>query len=170
VPHITIAQGIMSRQHARTYSNAGIELVWGNANYGGSAMTGGERAPAGYADALTRLAEAGCVEIDTSRVYRQGRAEEWLGDALAGLPPDLRGRLSVSTKASPAVGALTYAGVREQAATSLALLRCAELDYSVDIYYLHSPDRAVPIEETLRALDELHREGAFRRLGAASVA
>lgn len=35
----------------------------------------------------------------------------------------------------------------------------------VDIYYLHAPDRRVPFAETLEAINEVHKSGAFRRFG-----
>lgn len=34
----------------------------------------------------------------------------------------------------------------------------------VDIYYLHAPDRTTPIEVTLKAIDELHKEGKFDKV------
>lgn len=38
----------------------------------------------------------------------------------------------------------------------------------IDIFYLHGPDRATPYEDTLRAVDELHREGYFDRFGVSN--
>jgi aflatoxin B1 aldehyde reductase len=35
----------------------------------------------------------------------------------------------------------------------------------VDIWYLHAPDRSVPFEETMREVNELYKEGKFKRLG-----
>ena len=40
----------------------------------------------------------------------------------------------------------------------------------VDIYYLHAPDRSVPFEETLRAVNELHQQGKFVQLGLSNYA
>lgn len=56
--------------------------------------------------------------------------------------------------------------VRAQFAHSLSALR---VDH-VDMLYLHAPDHEVPIMETLRAVDELHREGKFDRLGVSNYA
>ena len=36
---------------------------------------------------------------------------------------------------------------------------------SIDMWYLHAPDRTTPYEVTLKAIDELHKEGKFRRFG-----
>ena len=38
----------------------------------------------------------------------------------------------------------------------------------VDIYYLHAPDRQTPFEETLKAINELHKQGRFRRFGVSN--
>jgi aflatoxin B1 aldehyde reductase len=35
----------------------------------------------------------------------------------------------------------------------------------VDLWYLHAPDRSVPLEETLRAVNELYKQGKFKRWG-----
>ncbi len=35
----------------------------------------------------------------------------------------------------------------------------------VDIYYLHAPDRNTPFEETLAVIDEVYKQGRFRRFG-----
>ena len=36
---------------------------------------------------------------------------------------------------------------------------------SVDIYYLHIPDRSVPFEETAAAINDLYKRGSFKRFG-----
>ena len=40
----------------------------------------------------------------------------------------------------------------------------------MDIFYLHAPDRSVPFEETLQAVDELHKEGKFVQFGLSNYA
>jgi aflatoxin B1 aldehyde reductase len=39
------------------------------------------------------------------------------------------------------------------------------LRIQVDVYYIHAPDRRVPVKDTLSGLDELYKQGAFKRLG-----
>ena len=39
---------------------------------------------------------------------------------------------------------------------------------SVEIFYLHAADRTTPFEVTFKALDELYKEGKFRRLGVSN--
>jgi aflatoxin B1 aldehyde reductase len=112
-------------------------------------------------DAIVALAAAGVAEIDTSRVYRQGKAEEWHGEALRALPAATAAALTVSSKAHPMLGGLGPAALKQQAADTMAQLGVPQLD----IYYLHNVDTATPIEETLKAVDELHQAGVFRRFG-----
>lgn len=38
-------------------------------------------------------------------------------------------------------------------------------DSSIDMWYLHGPDRSVPYEDTLRAVNECYKEGKFKRFG-----
>jgi aflatoxin B1 aldehyde reductase len=56
---------------------------------------------------------------------------------------------------------LRYDAVRRQAVETMALLDVDKLD----IFYLHGVDPATSIEETLRAVNDLHREGIFKRFG-----
>ena len=119
---LVVTLGMEAPLHERTYGPVGVRIVWGNANYGGAMPTGGTEIPAGYTAALQSLIDSGIAEVDSSRVYRQGMAEEWLGQALASLPSEQQQRLSVSTKAAPQVGPLSYDGVRDQAARSMELL------------------------------------------------
>ena len=143
-----------------TYGPCHVRLVWGNANFGGAMPTGGDAMPAGYEKALAALAAAGVTEIDTSRAYRQGKAEEWHGEALRSLPAATSAALTISTKAHP-MFSLRYDALRRQAAESMALLGVDKLD----IFYLHGVDPTTPIEDTLRAVHELHQEGVFSRFG-----
>ena len=57
---------------------------------------------------------------------------------------------------------LSTESVLRQASLSVASV---QLGRPFDIYYLHSVDTATPIEETLRAVDQLYREGVFLRFG-----
>jgi aflatoxin B1 aldehyde reductase len=66
----------------------------------------------------------------------------------------------VASKAHPKFS-LAHDSLLAQAETSLAELG---LDY-IDLFYLHSVDEEVPLEETLRAVDRLHREGKILEFG-----
>ncbi|KAF9922079.1 hypothetical protein FBU30_007831 [Linnemannia zychae] len=93
--------------------------------------------------------------LDTARIYTDGNTEEMMGDL------DLHG-LTVDTKCFPLqLGGLQAAKVRESLELSLKALKTNK----VHVFYLHAPDYATPIEETLKAVDDLYREGKFEVFG-----
>ena len=104
--------------------------------------------------------------FDTADSYNDGEAERLLGRALAGR----RDRAVVATKVGYAKGADgTEEGISEAAirrAVDLSLQRL-NMDW-VDIYYLHRPDRHVPIEESLGTMASLVREGKIRHFGVSN--
>ncbi len=116
--------------------------------------------------------EAGVNLIDTADVYAFGQSEEILGRCVRALHGRRRDDVLVATKCgfgSHDAGALSYDNV---VADCEASLRRLGLDH-IDLYQLHRPDRATPIEETLRALDDLvdarararHRHQQLPRVG-----
>ena len=70
------------------------------------------------------------------------------------------------TTPQPVEVGLSPSQVRAQFTHSLAALK---LD-SVDLLYLHAPDHEVPIMDTLAAVNELHKEGKFKRFGLSNFA
>ena len=108
---------------------------------------------------LRRFLDAGYVEIDTAHVYNNGETEGILGRALHA--PDLP-RFSVATKVNPRIsGRLDEASITSQLEESLRRLRLSH----TDILYLHFPDPATGLEQTLRACASLHQRGLYRELG-----
>jgi aryl-alcohol dehydrogenase-like predicted oxidoreductase len=111
--------------------------------------------------------ETGITLLDTAELYGgAGRSEEYLGAALVGR----RDQVVIATKFGgggdmgygPAAGAKGGRGyIRRAVEQSLRRLRT---DY-IDLYQLHAPDRATPIEETISALTELVRAGLVRYVG-----
>ncbi len=105
-----------------------------------------------------RALDLGVNFIDTAESYSNGASEDLIGKALKGR----RDEVVVATKTgvrtepgSEAGGRLT----RKRVVARLeASLRRLQTDY-VDVYYLHFPDPQTPIEETLRALDDMVRAG-----------
>ncbi|KAH7928049.1 Aldo/keto reductase [Leucogyrophana mollusca] len=94
-------------------------------------------------------------KIDTARGYGGGTSEEMLAKV------DVKG-CSVDTKVYPATpGDFAPARLRARFLESVAALK----PHKIHTFYLHAPDRSVPIEETLRAIDELYREGLFEEFG-----
>lgn len=116
-----------------------------------------------------RAVERDVVHWDTANAYVDGESERILGRALRGR----RDRVIVATKVGlvrvggvPA-GAMRDGGHAEGLSRERILAACDEslsrlgTDY-VDIYYLHAPDRATPIEESLGALAILLQAGKIR--------
>jgi aryl-alcohol dehydrogenase-like predicted oxidoreductase len=112
--------------------------------------------------------ELGVNLIDTADSYgSRGGSEEWLGQILGekrkrivlatkfGLPMDVHGKLQGASR--------HY--VMQAVEASLKRLRT---DW-IDLYQLHRPDPQTPIEETLRALDDLIREGKVRCIGCSNL-
>jgi len=98
-------------------------------------------------------------ELDTAYIYQDGRSEEIMG---RGLTAQQREKMFIATKVNPRIaGGLTPESIRKQLETSLDRLKLKH----VDLLYLHSPDHENPILETLRACNELHKEGKFKELG-----
>jgi len=95
--------------------------------------------------------------LDTAYMYCGGKSETMLGEM-----PAWKGAAAMATKINPWDGKnLGAASVREQVETCLKRLQVP----SVEIMYLHAPDHATPLAETLAAMDQLHREGKFSQLG-----
>jgi aryl-alcohol dehydrogenase-like predicted oxidoreductase len=122
---------------------------------------------------LDRALDAGVDTIDTANVYSEGRSEELLGRWLEGK----RQRVVLATKCRfPTVGTAATAAPHEHGLSRKAILRACEeslrrlrTDF-VDLYQVHMQDRAVPIEETLSALDDLVRQGKVRYAGCSNYA
>ncbi|KAF9947038.1 hypothetical protein BGZ65_009187 [Modicella reniformis] len=93
-------------------------------------------------------------EIDAARIYGMGDSEIVLGQV-----PTVH--LKISTKVFPAhPGAFDMVNLPKQFRESLEALKATK----VDILYLHAPEPDTPIEVTLQAINELHRDGLFERL------
>jgi aryl-alcohol dehydrogenase-like predicted oxidoreductase len=112
--------------------------------------------------------EAGVNLFDTADAYSAGQSEELLGEALAGRRADVL----IATKAFAPVGP----GPNDAGASRHHVIRACEAslrrlktDY-IDLYQLHNQDLTVPLEETLRALDDLVRAGKVRYVGSSNYA
>ncbi|KAF1975540.1 Aldo/keto reductase [Bimuria novae-zelandiae CBS 107.79] len=114
---------------------------------------------------LDTFQKHGHNEIDTSRFYGGGTSEEYLA-ALKwqerGLVMDTKFFPNVHGMLGRAVTHLDASSMRNGLNESLKALGGAE---KVDLWYLHAPDRSIPLEDTLKAVDELYKEGKFNRWG-----
>ena len=131
---------------------------------------------AGANQMVTRALEAGINFFDTADVYSSGESEETLGRAVkhCAVP---RESIVVATKvfapttraAAQRKGDVNAYGLSRQHIMSgcEASLRRLDTDY-IDLYQVHGFDLLTPIEETLRALDDLVRQGKVRYLGCSN--
>jgi aryl-alcohol dehydrogenase-like predicted oxidoreductase len=108
--------------------------------------------------------DLGAGFFDTADVYGAGQSEEFLGKALGAR----RSRAIIATKlGNPMRGSKFPEGGASRAAIMYAAeesLRRLGTDY-IDLYQIHRPDPKTPIEETLRAFDDLVRQGKVRHIG-----
>jgi aryl-alcohol dehydrogenase-like predicted oxidoreductase len=113
-------------------------------------------------------AEAGGNVVDTADKYTDGQSETILGELLAGQ----RDRWVVSTKYTVTRDARdpnASGNHRKNLMKALeASLRRLDTDY-VDLYWVHIWDRATPIEETMRALDDAVRAGKVLYVGVSDM-
>ena len=149
------------------------EICLGTMTYGGK----GRWAPIGQlgvADAQAQIKaafDAGVNFIDTANVYSEGDSERIVGEALAKLKLP-REDLVVATKVRVRMGpapnrvGLTRVHIMNELEASLRRL---SLDH-VDLYQIHGVDQVTPLDQTLRALEDLVRSGKVRYIGLSNHA
>ena len=112
--------------------------------------------------------ERGITLIDTAPVYGFGQSEEIVGKALA--EGGLRDRVVLATKVGLewTNGQPMRNASRQRIFSEIAdSLRRLRTDH-IDVYQVHWPDPMVPLEETARALYELHQQGKIRAIGVSN--
>ncbi len=151
------------------------ELCLGTMTFGGS--VGGMYAHIGdlqqtQVDGILRTAlDHGINFIDTADVYSMGESEQLLGKSLRNLGV-LRSDVVIATKVHGVMGrgpndrGASRAHIMDGVRRSLERL---QLDH-IDLYQIHGNDAITPLEETLRALDDLVRQGLVRYVGASNWA
>ncbi|MCO7127136.1 aldo/keto reductase family protein [Sporolactobacillus shoreicorticis] len=113
---------------------------------------------------ILKAYDLGINFFDTANVYMRGEAEKVVGKAIKALP---RESIVLSTKVYFPMGdgpndhGLSRKHIMEQANASLKRL---DVDY-IDLYYCHRFDQDTPIEETLRAFDDLIHQGKVNYIG-----
>jgi aryl-alcohol dehydrogenase-like predicted oxidoreductase len=142
------------------------ELALGTMVFGEAKARG---ADADTADRMIRrYLEAGGNFVDTAAVYAGGRSEEILGLALRGR----RDEVVLATKVRFSVGDHP----NEIGLSRLAIMRATEgclrrlQTETIDLLYMHSWDSLTPIEESLRAFDDLVAQGKVRYIGVSNFA
>lgn len=120
---------------------------------------------------VKRSVDAGINFIDTANVYSEGLSEKMTGEAIKSLGLN-RHELVLATKVrgrmaeGPNGAGLSRSHIMWQVEESLKRLNT---DY-IDLYQIHGFDQHTPLEETLRALDDLVRSGKVRYIGCSNLA
>ena len=112
--------------------------------------------------------DTGINFIDTADVYDRGHSEEFVGKAIK----SKRSQVIIATK----FGAPMGDGPNERGGSRYYIMKAVDAslkrlqtDY-IDLYQIHFPDPTTPIEETLRALEDLVRAGKVRYIGCSNFA
>ena len=106
--------------------------------------------------------DAGINFFDTADVYGGTKSEEFLGQTLKGVDRD---SVVIATKFAMPLGSGKRGASRRYIMSAVeASLKRLGMDH-IDLYQQHAPDADTPIEETLRALDDLVRAGKVRYFG-----
>jgi len=120
---------------------------------------------------IDKAIEGGINFFDTANAYSLGRSEEITGEGLK--RNSKRHRIVLATKVfapmnqdDPNARGIHRRHIIEQCEASLKRL---QTDY-IDLYQIHRPVASVPIDETLRALDDLVRSGKVRYIGTSTYA
>jgi aryl-alcohol dehydrogenase-like predicted oxidoreductase len=117
---------------------------------------------------INRALDLGINFFDTADVYSKGISEEFVGTALAGQWD----KVVIATKGRHPMGE----GPNDQGTSRYHIMNAVEASLRrlktdhIDLYQIHTWYESVPIEETLRALDDLVRAGKIRYIGASNFA
>jgi aryl-alcohol dehydrogenase-like predicted oxidoreductase len=150
------------------------ELCLGTMTFGGSGGIWGQIGDLQQADAerlVGQALDAGINFIDTADVYAGGVSEQITGQALKNLKIG-RENVVIATKVfgetapGPNSRGASRGHILDAVQTSLRRL---QLEH-IDLYQIHGFDPATPIEETVRALDQLVRDGLVRYVGVSNWA
>jgi aryl-alcohol dehydrogenase-like predicted oxidoreductase len=117
---------------------------------------------------IDRALDLGINFLDSANSYQQGRSEETIGEALKGRWDKfvLASKFFFPTGDGPNDGGTSRYHLMNAVEESLTRLQSDH----IDLYYVHRWDSRVPIEETLRGLDDLIRMGKVRYIGCSDFA
>lgn len=150
-----------------------LNIVMGAASFGEAGQEGTRFHDLKDVEAVLDVFQAhGHSEIDTARIYGGGTSEQYLGKV------DWKGRgLKLGTKLYPISlnGQAFNLGfsishspedLRKFLDVSLQALKADQ----VELWYLHAPDRSTPYEVTMKAVNDLYKEGKFKKFGLSNYA
>ena len=153
----------------RRLGDSGLEVSaigLGTNNFGDNSRWPFHMGPEEVATLIHASLDAGVNTLDTANAYGEGRSEEYIGRALKGRREDA----VIATKVHGRMGegpnreGLSRKAIMHEVEQSLRRL---QTDY-IDLYQLHQIDHVTPIEETMRALDDLVRDGKVRYVGCSN--
>ena len=132
----------------------------------GTMMFGGPTSESESQHIIHHALDEGINFIDTANMYSLGESERVVGRAIA----DRRDRVVLATKGRQKMGD----GPNDKGGSRLHLMH--ELNASlkrlqtdrIDIYYMHAPDSDTPLDETLRAMDDMVRSGKVHYLACSN--
>lgn len=110
-------------------------------------------------EAIRYAVELGMNHIDTAEMYAAGHAEELVGEAVKQFSRD---EVFIATKVWPSN--LRYEDVIRSCRRSLERL---QLKY-VDLYMVHWPNPRIPLQETMKAMEKLVKDGLIRYIGVSN--
>jgi aryl-alcohol dehydrogenase-like predicted oxidoreductase len=152
--------------HYRQFGRTGIQV---SPLCLGSMLFGGKTSEADANTIIDAALDEGINCIDTANVYEHGRSEEVIGATLK--RNGKRSQIVLSTKvwgrmddSDPNAAGNHRRHIREQCEASLRRL---QTDY-IDVYFIHRPMHTIPIDETLRALDDLIHAGKVLYIGCST--
>ncbi|MBX9931686.1 MAG: aldo/keto reductase [Methylobacterium sp.] len=156
----------------RQFGRSGLKvpvLSFGTGTFGGTDeffQRWGQTDVAGATRLVDLCLDTGANLFDTADIYSQGASEEILGQALKGK----RNRALISTKATFPFGE----GPNDMGSSRYHLVRACEASLKrlgtdhIDVYFMHGFDALTPVDETLRALDDLVTAGKIGYIGASN--
>jgi aryl-alcohol dehydrogenase-like predicted oxidoreductase len=163
----------------RTLGRTGVkvsELCLGTMTFGEKFFNIGVVDQAGANQMVARCLEVGINFIDTADVYSYGESETITGRALKDASA-ARDKMIIATKVRSAMSEAATEGTGDANNVGLSRqhifasveksLRRLETDY-IDLYQVHGWDLLTPVEETLRALEDLVRQGKVRYVGCSN--
>jgi len=146
-----------------TLGNAGVKV---SPLCLGTMMFGGQTGEADSIKIMHKTLDQGINFFDTADMYSTGDSETVVGKAIA----DRRDSVVLATKGRNPMGP----GPNDKGASRVHLMRAVEAslkrlgtDY-IDVYYTHTPDYETPIEETLRAMDDMIKSGKVRYIACSN--
>ncbi|KII89013.1 hypothetical protein PLICRDRAFT_593148 [Plicaturopsis crispa FD-325 SS-3] len=159
----------VSKSVSKLVQKSALNVVMGAMTFGESGKENAKVTDLKDIEAILDVFQAhGHDEVDTARYYCGGTSEEYLGKI------DWRTRgLKLETKLYPdiayravmptAVISHSPEDLRKYLGVSLKALKTE--DKPLEIWYLHGPDRSTPYEDTLKGVNDLYKEGHFKRFG-----